>query len=202
MISSVPPPYLNYDLNPFTQVESSAAECQQGWDEILRRIRDRFSSEGCIVAVECYPGVSVAQIRQHFQSAFQWAGTITTEDLFRPERELNKILEPFLGDDPVFGRMNPIGIADFFDAEKLSQAQKEVKQNSKRLLLLIGPGASLISSEIDLLIYAELTRWNIQRLQRSNVIGNLGASNHLDSPGKKYKRAFFVDWRSADRLKV
>jgi mannose-6-phosphate isomerase class I len=181
----------------------SAAECQQGWQEILQRIRDRRVSSGrYIVAVECYPGVKVAELCQNFEFAFPWGLTITTEDLFRSEQELDRILEPFLGDDPVFGRMNQIEIADFFDVEKLSRARDTVKQNSEGLLLLIGPGASLLSTEIDLLIYAELTRWNLQHLQRSNVIGNLGASNHLESPGKKYKRAFFVDWRSADRLKV
>ena len=196
------PPYFNYDLQPCTQVDINAGECQQGWKEILQRIRDRVSNGCHIVAIECYPGVKIAEVTLHLHSAFPAASTITTEDLFRPEEELQQMLEPFLGDDPVFGRMNQIDIADFFDPEKLSQARDRVEKNSAGLLLLIGPGASFLSNEIDLLIYAELTRWNIQRLQRDNVIGNLGTNNHHDTPAKKYKRAFFVDWRSADRLKV
>jgi hypothetical protein len=56
------------------------------------------------------------------------------------------------------------------------------------------------AKEIDLLVFAELSRWNIQHLQRQNLVGNLGTNNLTDSPGKKYKRAFFVDWRSADVL--
>ena len=38
--------------------------------------------------------------------------------------------------------------------------------------------------------------------QRRNQIGNLGADNLEELPSLKYKRAFFVDWRSADRLKM
>ena len=196
------PPYFNYDRYPRTQVDASAAECQQGWQQILQRIRDRVSNGCRIVAIECYPGVQVAELQQHLCSAFPSANTITTENLFRSEEELERMLEPFLGDDPVFGRMNQIEIADFFDPERLSLARSRVEQTSTGLLLLIGPGAALLSNVIDLLIYAELTRWNLQKLQRSNSIGNLGAKNHFESPGKKYKRAFFVDWRSADRLKV
>ena len=196
------PEYFNYDLHPRTQVDPSARECQQGWHEILQTIRSQISGQRQVVAIECYPGVDVAELRQQFQSALAPAFTITTEDLFRPEEELNQILAPFLGDDPVFGRMNQIEIADFLDADKLSRARDSIKHAPEALVLLIGPGASLLSDRIDLLIYAELTRWNLQALQRSNVIGNLGASNLSDSPGKKYKRAFFVDWRSADRLKV
>jgi hypothetical protein len=46
-----------------------------------------------------------------------------------------------------------------------------------------------------------LARWEIQGRQRRNEISNLGTDNTEESPSLKYKRAFFVDWRAADRLK-
>ena len=46
-----------------------------------------------------------------------------------------------------------------------------------------------------------MARWEIQQRQRQNLVGNLGADNLQESPGQKYKRAFFVDWRAADHLK-
>jgi mannose-6-phosphate isomerase class I len=51
-------------------------------------------------------------------------------------------------------------------------------------------------------VYADLARWEIQLRQRRNEIGNLGAHNLDERASLKYKRAFFVDWRAADRLKV
>jgi mannose-6-phosphate isomerase class I len=53
----------------------------------------------------------------------------------------------------------------------------------------------------DLLVYADLTRWEIQRRQRTGKIGNWGIPNSAQSPASKYKRGFFVDWRVADRWK-
>jgi len=52
-----------------------------------------------------------------------------------------------------------------------------------------------------LLVYADMPRWEIQQRQRRNAVGNLGAENQQESPGLKYKRAFFIDWRAADHLK-
>jgi mannose-6-phosphate isomerase class I len=52
------------------------------------------------------------------------------------------------------------------------------------------------------LVYADLARWEIQMRQRRHEIGNLGAVNLEETPSLKYKRSFFVDWRSADRLKM
>jgi mannose-6-phosphate isomerase class I len=67
-------------------------------------------------------------------------------------------------------------------------------------VLIVGVGATLIH-EPDLLVYADLARWEIQRRQRRKEISNLGV-NHADlSPGLKYKRAYFIDWRVADRWK-
>src|SRR5581483_9955690 len=64
-----------------------------------------------------------------------------------------------------------------------------------------GTGASLVAPHPDLLVYADLARWEIQQRQRRNIIGNLGADNLGERPSLKYKRAFFIDWRVADRLK-
>lgn len=135
------------------------------------------------------------------QSALHPALSVRTEELLRPSSELAQLVDPYLGTDPVFGQMNPVEIEDFFDSRLLSQEREKLRAVEDGLILLVGPGASLLSSDIDLLVFAELTRWNIQQLQRQNVIGNLGMQNQTDSAGQKYKRAFFVDWRSADRLK-
>jgi mannose-6-phosphate isomerase class I len=69
------------------------------------------------------------------------------------------------------------------------------------LLLVVGVGAALVAPDPDILLYADMARWEIQGRQRRNEITNLGADNLSESASLKYKRAFFVDWRAADRLK-
>jgi hypothetical protein len=64
-----------------------------------------------------------------------------------------------------------------------------------------GTGTSLLAPEPDVLILVDLARWEIQRRQRANQFGNFPAGDIYESAAAKYKRAFFVDWRVADRTK-
>src|SRR6202034_4293473 len=72
---------------------------------------------------------------------------------------------------------------------------------SSGLVLVIGTGASLIAETRELLVYCDMARWEIQQRQRADEIANLGLDNYKERASLKYKRAYFVDWRVADRLK-
>lgn len=192
----------NYDRHPLTHVGELSQDCAEGWDEVVARLRSCVRPGRFLLCVECYPGAPADEISDRLRSAFGPATYVRTEGLFRPEVEIRQLLDPYLGTDPVFGRMNPVEIEDFFDPRLLARRREEIGSVGDGLILLVGPGASLLSREVDLLVHVELARWNIQQLQRQNVIGNLGLQNKGDSAGQKYKRAFFVDWRSADRLKL
>jgi mannose-6-phosphate isomerase class I len=129
------------------------------------------------------------------------ARVIVTEDLLLPAEELDRRMAPLLTDDPVFGILNGFEIADYFDPEKLAVAQRDAAAKRSGSTLVIGTGATLVMPQPDLLVYADLARWEIQMRQRRGEIGNLGANNLAERPALKYKRAFFLDWRAADRLK-
>lgn len=83
--------------------------------------------------------------------------------------------------------------ADLLEPETDTQATEGV-------VLIVGVGATLVC-EPDILVYADLARWEIQQRQRRREISNLGVDNAELPPGLKYKRAFFIDWRVADRWK-
>ena len=151
--------------------------------------------------VEFYPGVFEAEIISTFVEGLRPAGLIVMSDLLKSSSEIETLVSSVLGDDPVFGRMNSLEVEDFFDTEKLARAREQVKNCRHGLLLIVGTGASLLAIEPSLLVYADMSRWEIQQRQRRNAVGNFGANNLQESPGQKYKRAFFVDWRAADRLK-
>jgi mannose-6-phosphate isomerase class I len=79
--------------------------------------------------------------------------------------------------------------------------QDEIGAVESGIVVIVGTGASLIASAPDLLIYADMPRWEIQLRFRSNKVSNLGAQNFQDEFSYQYKRAFFVDWRVCDRHK-
>lgn len=190
-----------YDKTPFIAVSSSDRGCYSGWDAIGHSLLAPAAGKQRTVCVECYPGVAIDEVRERLEAIFHPSRIFSTEDLLLSAEELNRRMEPLLTDDPVFGVMNTIEIKDYFDPKKLETAQREAEEARDGTTLVVGVGAALVAPRRDLLIYADLARWEIQQRQRSDEIGNLGADNIDELPSLKYKRAFFLDWRAADRLK-
>jgi mannose-6-phosphate isomerase class I len=190
----------NYDKFPVVPVSGLTGSCHVGWNAIIERLLGVGHRARTVVCVECYPGVFESQVSQALIAGLHPAWTVSTGALFKTPGEIDAMVGPYLGDDPVFGRMNGIVIGDFFDPHKLARARASVAQH-RGLVLVVGTGAALVAAEPEVLIFADMARWEIQMRQRRNEIGNLGADNTSASSGEKYKRAYFVDWRAADRLK-
>jgi mannose-6-phosphate isomerase class I len=190
----------NYDKFPVVPV-GSVAECALGWRAICDRLREIMTHPRCVLCVECYPGGIVTEIEHALVEGLLPAKVIRAGDLYKPSCEIDAMLARDLGDDPVFGRMNDIQLCDFLDPGRRQHAGGEVEHFDCGLLLVIGTGAALVAPQPDVLVYADMARWEIQMRQRRNEIPNLGADNCTEHAPLRYKRAFFVDWRASDRLK-
>lgn len=190
----------NYDKFPVIPVGTDASECSQGWPSIAARLRSSIRPGKFVLCVELYPGCFEDEIERELVRALVPALVVRAKDSYISPRELDQLLQRDLTDDPVFGRMNNYELSEFLDSELARQAAQKIK-SGKGLTLVIGTGASLLADRWDLLIYADMARWEIQMRQRRNEIGNLGIDNLEERPSLKYKRAFFVDWRAADRQK-
>ena len=192
----------NYDKFPTIPVGTSGEDCWENWPEILDRLRACPRRVNSVICIECYPGVLETELKTALEQGLQPAAIMMTTDLLKDSEAIEKMVGDVLGDDPVFGRMNRIQIEDFFDSRKLGKARERAASWKDGLFLILGTGATLVAAEPDVLVYADMARWEIQQRQRRNAIGNFGADNFQESAGLKYKRAFFVDWRAADRLKA
>lgn len=195
----------NYDKFPSVSVPSRhASECWVGWDAVLQRI-SRVIDEGKtgrrVLAVECYAGVFADDIARRCKSVLGADLIIETKNVFHSAAKIDEIVAPFLGgDDPVFGYMTNLQMQDFLDREKVKSVRHAIQQ-SQGLVLVIGAGAALVAEESDLLIYADMPRWEGQLRQRRNEVSNLGVENKELKASLQYKRSFFIDWRVCDRLK-
>jgi mannose-6-phosphate isomerase class I len=191
---------IRYDTLPTVRVTDDTTGVAEGWREAAAVLASRTRDEPRgVIAVECYPGVLVDEIEASLSDALVFAAVVRTERALRPPDELERRLEPYLGDDPVFGFLCPWGLDDFFASELVELLREEVARVPRGLVLVLGPGAALIARHADVLVYADVTRWEIQQRQRRHVTGNLGAENAGAPAGRLYKRAYFVDWRAADR---
>jgi mannose-6-phosphate isomerase class I len=114
---------------------------------------------------------------------------------------IEKMVYPFVTDDPVFGYMAPLNLSDFFDTKKIVSMQENLDTVKEGICIIYGIGASLISPKPNILLYADMPRWEIQLRFRNKSIGNMGAQSREAEFSYLYKRSFFVDWRVCDRHK-
>ena len=190
----------NYDKQPTIAISQDASLCVSGWPAIVAAARPaRGSAERTVVVVECYPGVDTDEVRSGLD-AFEAETILFAGTALKSAEELEEILSPFLGDDPVFGRMAEWKLGSLFDENRTASLRKETAA-ARGLVLVYGTGAAYLAQQWDLLLYCDVTRWEIQQRQRAHRVGNLGANNERATAAELYKRAYFVDWRAADAEK-
>ena len=184
----------NYDRYPYVEA-GPASDCIIGWDNIAAAIRETGAR---VVVIETYTGVKEKDIDLLVNGLLPHLAIDSSEAL-KPQAEIDAMLAPELTEDPVFGSITKLELIDLFDPVKLADLKRRVDESTSSTVVY-GVGASLIT-EGDLLVYADMPRWETQLRQRRNEISNIGTSNFMERAGLQYKRSFFVDWRLCDRLK-
>lgn len=189
--------YLNfksqYDKYPSTKIENHKAI--RGYNDIANELNNHIQNKR-IIALEFYPGVNNKEVLENLITKLNVKKVINIEEYALPINEIDSMIKRNLTDDRVFGVMSHFIIEDFYNLEKINELNESLKNEEK--VLVYGFGASLVN--YDSLVYFDMARWEIQLRYRK------GMSNWLcDNPNedrlKKYKRGFFIEWRTADRLK-
>ncbi len=188
-----------YDKDPRIVISPSSSGCDFGWSAVISTIgRSRLEGKK-ITCIECYPGTFEEEIERALVTAFAPAEIFKTRGCLKSTSQVDSMLQRELSEDPVFGRLSSLELTDFFNQSALAELSTAITR--AETAIVVGTGATLATSAPDLLIYADLARWEIQRRQRRQDIGNLASNDRQAAPAEKYKRAFFVDWRIADRVK-
>lgn len=194
----------NYDKYPCVDVPGGEGCCISGWEACLDRLRQAIARQGAsktVLVVECYPGVEERAVFDLLNHGLTPDLSVFAADAMLPPMQVDALVNPFLGgDDPVFGFLCGLTLPQFFDAGRVEALHNRVQSVSSGLVLIVGCGASLIA-QADILVYADMPRWEGQNRFRRDEASNLGVENRAVSANLQYKRAFFVDWRVADRLK-
>jgi hypothetical protein len=196
-------PRSNYDKHPSIRVPDGTGRCVTGWDSACDKLQQAISRGGLqrtVLTIECYTGVHEDELAGALQ-ALDPLRVIHSSQAFLPAAEIDHRVAPFNGgDDPVFGRMNGLHMADFMNEPEIERLAAEIANIESGLIIILGSGASLVHPG-DILVYADLARWEAQLRMRRDEISNLGVQNHDLKWSLQYKRAYFTDWRICDRLK-
>lgn len=194
----------NYDKYPFVQVSYNSDDCISGWFAITDSISERLKvleKPLKVVVIECYQGVFENDIRNAFAGRFNNALFVHTDSAMLPEEKINDFFYPDITDDELFGYLTRYTMECFFDFDKVTGIRQQIEDLQSGIVIVYGVGAAYLCEHPDLLIYADMARWEIQSRFRKNEISNIGVNNKEERTSLQYKRAFFVDWRICDRHK-
>ena len=190
----------NYDKQPATLVEGNI---WQGWDAIRQEINNRSTvaagKNRCVIVVECYQGVHHEELWSELK-ALNVDHAFNTSAIFKTVDEVKQMTYPYITDDRLFGFRANFSMADFLDVQKLQNLRNELAGLSG-VVLVYGHGAAVVAPDADLLIYADMPRWEIQMRSRKHEVCGLGVEYYAEAPSYHNKRGYFVDWNECDKLK-
>lgn len=190
----------NYNKTP---VIHSAGKVYSGWTEISQQLQQKITSlaqKKCVVVFELYPGIHYHEIIAAIQLLVP-SLVIESEKCFKSEEEIKKLTFQDVTEDDIFGYMTRLSMEDFLDPEAKKGLAHQIELQSSGTVVVIGHGAALIPDNYDLLVYADMARWEIQLRMKQNEVHGLGLNDSQLPYSHQYKRGYFVDWRVCDKLK-
>lgn len=188
-----------YRRFPTIGVEGFDNAAARGFAAVRRSLSQALSGRRkAVVTVECYPGVDQEELLRELRP-LGFEMVLHSDELALPAGEIDDAIRRELSDDPVFGMMTTWSLGDFFPEAALEQARQALSRVEAGAVLVYGVGASLVT-EGDILVLADITRWEIQLRYRRGM-----ANWRTEETGvplrQKYKRGYFAEWRWADRVK-
>lgn len=186
---------VNYDRFPSTKITGTIL---QGWDAVHTLLVECFKVKK-VVAVDFYAGVREEEVAGELELLSPTL-FINTRNLMKPQDEIKAMTERFMTDDVLFGYVTNLTLNDYFDAEKLEQARKQVADATGRVII-VGSGAAMVAPAEATVVYVDMARWEIQQSFRVHEVKALGVDNREDAVSLQYKRGYFNDWRILDRYK-
>ncbi len=194
-----------YNNQPTVEFKNIPFSVEKGWASIYHRLNREISSipkSRKIVVIETYQGVIHEELMEELKEGLLHNGFIYAEESMLSEELINDIVQPGLTDDRIFGFMSSLTMDAFFDPEKVAAVQAEINGKKEGVIVIYGSGSSIICPEPDLLVYADMARWEIQLRMRKHLVDNLGVKNrNTEDWMLLYKQGYLLDWRVCDRLK-
>ena len=187
----------NYDLYPEINIDKYS-DAWRGYHTIINALLKKIeviNKDKIVLAIECYPGVDNEELLNSLIYKLNPNKIIFADDAAIDGDLITDKVKRNLTDDRVFGVMSHFIMEEFFPKEAIIKEE----EYEEGLTVVYGTGATIIASP-DILVYADLARWEIQ-LRFRKGLSNWKIENPNEETLKKYKRGYFFEWRIADRQK-
>jgi len=189
--------YTNYNTEPTINITGLNDQVWLGYQNLSHEI-DLALGDKKVLIIETFPGTDKAEIISNLKK-LKFTQVFDTDQAMKQGDELTNYLQDELTNDRVFGHLTQKNIHNLIDHKLMDQMKVAISSTTGRVLI-IGMGSSLFATA-DVMIYADLARWEIQMRYRRKQLANYNCDNYGEDPLRMYKRAYFIEWRIADRLK-
>lgn len=191
----------NYDLRPQINIKG----CANGFSSYVAIAKEltaeiiKKNKKNIVLAIETYPGVNHAELETELFPLLFPNKVIPTDEYAYSIGEVQEKIKDTITEDRVFGVLSQYTIEQFFHEESIEKAKNEIKE-SVGLVIVYGMGTNVLSDP-DIIVYADLPRWEIQCRYRDENLKNWKTDNAEEDKLRKYKRGYFFEWGMADRIK-
>lgn len=188
---------------PFIEVNHLGPACWEGWEAIGHELNRAIASLGkskVLVAIECFQGTYVDINLGALKKELSPHATCQTRDIYRDEREIRELVGKDLDFKSNAAKISTHSIEDYFDSEKLDAIRSNISDLDEGIVLIHGTGASKVVAA-DLIIYSDMSRWEILQRFRRNDISNIGVCNQEYHYEHQHYWSYFIDWRICDKIK-
>jgi predicted NBD/HSP70 family sugar kinase/mannose-6-phosphate isomerase class I len=184
-----------YDIYP--TIPLVQGEIKEGFDTFAQFLKNLNRSS---IVIDGNTGIHWEDLIESIQKACAKIGLyplfFDVSAGLKTENEIEKFLEPHLGDDdPIFGKLFDGQLIDYFDEMDISNIQP----SPKNLSVLYGTGAELAGWDGPV-IYFDLPKNEIQYRSRAGSICNLGKVEP-ENPKQMYKRYYYAEWPVCEKHK-
>jgi len=205
-------PLYEYRKNATNHVPVGSAIQQEivcGTEPALSRIlallqeKGKTSGKPAMAAVDGWYGVDWIGLKAGLRDAAETKGfpleIISTADLYLPAPEIEAYRQPFVTDDPSFGRVNGDGVLeDILDREKVAELKARLAAtatlNKAGAVIVLGPGAAVAELEglYDVRFYADFTMQPLLWQMWDGKLVTFGC----EGPGMNYawKKYYYCDF--------
>ncbi len=175
-----------------------------GWEKVVTALADKVAAGCKNVAIDGWYGIDYAKIADALAAKVKAQGKevvmLPAYDLYLSREEIIAYNQPYVTDDPGFGKVNTVGvIEDIMKADAIAEAKKML--DGKAVVIIYGMGAAIKAFEDKLCVkcYVDNTHQKVQWDMWTGKLPTFGCKE--PTKGYSWKEYNYSDYYMLKRQK-
>ena len=158
-----------------------------GWDKVAAALAALVKGGKKNIAIDGWYGIDFEKIAKAVADKVEGASVVLigAEKLFKSREEIIAYNQPFVTDDPGFGKVNKVGVVeDIMAPAAIESVKKELERKDGQVVIIYGVGASIkaFADLVDVKCYVDNTHQKVQWDMWTGKLATFGATE----PTKNY----------------